>query len=99
MREIVLKKKSFFSQIILLVILSLVCVVITVSAAFLVGSYQASIFDFSNLNLANMIPVLFIGGFVSCVVIGITLLFIARSIFLRVKDYFTETNHNGGSEK
>jgi hypothetical protein len=47
-----------------------------------------------------MIPVLVFGGFVSCVVVGITVLFVARSVFYKVKDYFIETKeNNGGSEK
>ncbi len=92
-----MKNKSFFSQIMLLVILSLICVILTVGIALLVGSYNSTIFDFSNLNFSNMIPVLIFGGFVSCVVVGITVLFVARSVFLKVKDYLTD--NNGGDKK
>ena len=94
-----LKNKSFFSQIMLLVILSLVCVILTVGIALFVGSCNTTLFDFQNLNLANMIPVLILGGFISCVVVGITVLFVARSVFLKVKDYFIETNENNGGNK
>lgn len=95
-----MKKKSLFSQIMLLVILSLVCVVFTVGIAIFAGSFNTTFFDFKNLNFANAIPVLLLCAFVSCVVIGITVIFISRAIFLKVKDYFIETNNkNGGSEK
>ena len=94
-----MKNKSFFSQIILLIILSLVCVILTVGIALFVGSYNTTLFDFQNLNFANMIPVLVLGGFISCVVVGITVLFVARSVFLKVKDYFIETNENNGGSK
>ncbi len=94
-----MKNKSFFSQIILLIVLSLVCVVLTVGIALFAGSYNTTLFDFANLNFANMIPVLIIGGFVSCVVVGTTVLFVARSVFMKLKDYFTENNKNGGNER
>ena len=83
----------------LLVILSLVCVILTVGIALFVGSCNTILFDFQNLNFANMIPVLILGGFISCVVVGITVLFVARSVFLKVKDYFIETNENNGGNK
>ena len=92
-----MKNKSFFSQIILLVILSVVCVILTVGIALFVGSCNTTLFDFQNLNFANMIPVLILGGFISCVVVGITVLFVARSVFLKVKDYLS--NNNDGGEK
>ncbi len=94
-----LKNKSFFSQIMLLIILSLICVILTVGIALMVGSHNATLFSFENLNFSNMIPVLILGGFISCVVVGITVLFVARSVFLKVKDYLTENNQNGGNEK
>lgn len=95
-----MKNKSFFCQIMLLIILSLVCVVLTVGIALLAGSYSATLFNFENLNFANMIPVLVFGGFISCIVIGITVLFVARSVFMKLKNHFTENeNKNGGKEK
>ena len=83
----------------LLIILSLVCVILTVGIALFVGSCNTTLFDFQNLNFANMIPVLILGGFISCVIVGITVLFVARSVFLKVKDYFSETNENNGGNK
>ena len=83
----------------LLIILSLVCLIFTVGIALFVGSCNTTLFDFQNLNFANMIPVLILGGFISCVVVGITVLFVARSVFLKVKDYFSETNENNGGNK
>ncbi len=94
-----MKNKSVFSQIILLVILSLICVVLTVGIALFAGSYNTTIFDFSNLNFTNMIPVLIFGGFISCVVVGVTVLFVAKAVFLKVKNYLTETNENDGGNK
>lgn len=94
-----LKNKSFFSQIMLLVILSVICVVLTVGIALLVGSSNATLFDFENLNFSNMIPVLILGGFINCVVVGITVLFVARSIFYKVKNYLSEEDKNGGDKK
>ncbi len=92
-----LKKKSLFSQIMFLVILSVICVVLTVGIALFVGAYNTTLFDFENLNFSNMIPVLILGGFVSCVIVGITILFLARSVFLKVKDYLSD--NNGGNKK
>ena len=93
-----LKSKSFFSQIILLIILSVICVTLTVGIALLVGSSNTTLFDFENLNFSNMIPVLIIGGFISCVVVGITVLFVARSIFYKLKNYLLSNDKNGGEE-
>ena len=92
-----MKNRSFFSQIMLLIILSVVCVIVTVGVALFVGSYSTTLFDFENLNFANMIPVLIFGGFISCVVVGITVLFVARAVFLKVKDYLSD--NNGGDKK
>lgn len=93
-----MKNKSFFSQIMLLIILAVICVILTVGIALFAGSYNTTLFNFENLNFSNMIPVLIIGGFISCVVIGVTVLFVARSVFLKVKDYLSE-NNNGGDKK
>lgn len=95
-----LKNKSFFSQIILLIVLALVCIVLTVGVALFAGSFNTTFFDLRNLNFANMIPVLIIGGFISCVVIGITVLYVSRSVFLKVRDNFIEINKkDGGNEQ
>lgn len=85
-----MKKRSFFSQIVLLIILSVVCVLLTVTLALFAGMQDNVIFDFSKLNIGNVIPILIIGGFISCVVVGITVLFIGRSIFTKAKKYFSE---------
>ncbi len=82
-----MKDKSLFSQVILLAIVIVLCILTTVLLALLAGSVQATIFDFRNLNFGNMLPVLLIGGFLSIVVIGITILFISRNAFLKVNDY------------
>lgn len=94
----VLKKRSVFSQIILLVIAALVCVVLTVTIAWLAGSVDTTIFDFRDLNIANMVPVIIIGGFISCAVVGLLVLVVAKNVFLKLKDYFSDTN-DGGNKK
>lgn len=92
-----MKNKSVFSQIMLLVILFVVCVVLTIVVAFFAGSFKTDFFDFSNLNFSNMIPFLIIGGFISCVVVGVTIIFVSRSIFFKIKDYLSD--NNGGDKK
>ncbi len=82
-----MKKKSVFNQIILLVIVAAICIVTTVVLAFVAGNAGGNLFDFSNLNLLNMIPVFLIGMFVSGIVVGIIFLFISRSAFYEVRDY------------
>ncbi len=94
-----MKNKSIFPQIILLVVLALVCVLLTFVIALFAGSYDTTIFDFKNLNFANMIPVFIIGGFLSCVVIGVAVLFVSRTAFLKVKDYLTQINNEGEEKK
>ena len=94
-----MNKKSSFSQIILLIILSAVCILLTVGIAFLAGFSNATMFDFKNLNLANMIPVFLIGGFISCVIIGIAVLFVSKSIFSKMKEYITEKIKTEENEK
>lgn len=95
-----MKNKSIFSQIILLVVLAIVCIAITVGIAIFAGSFDTIIFDFRNLNFANVLPVLIIGGFLSCVIIGITVLLVSRTVFHKVKDHIEETNKdNGGNKK
>ena len=80
--------------------MSLICFTITIALTLFAGSYDGALFSFENLNIANMIPVLLLSGFVSCVVIGITLLFIFRAAFIKLKDYFLENkNTNGGNKK
>lgn len=94
-----MNKKSFFSQIITLIIVTLLCIILTISVALLLGSTNVNIFNFENLNLSNVIPILIIGAFVSCVVIGFTVLFISRSVFLKFKDYFNESKDKGVDKK
>ncbi len=93
-----MKNKSVFSQIILVIVLALVCILITLGIALFAGSIDSTIFDFRNLNFANMLPVLIIGLFVSCIVVGICILFVSRTVFLKLKDYFNESNDNGGNK-
>lgn len=95
-----MKNKSLFIQIVSLIILAVICLVLTIGIAVLAGALQKDLFDFRNLNFSNVIPVLIIGGFISCVIVGICVLFVARSAFIKAKDFFKETKQeNGGTEK
>ena len=90
-----MRKKSIFSQIVIMIIISVICVILTVGIALFAGSSDSSFLDFKNMNYANMIPILIAGGFISCVIVGIIVLFVARSVFFKVKDYFYEDNKGG----
>lgn len=94
-----MKKQSVFSQIIFLIILAMVCLMLTVGVTLLVGIQSETMFDWKNINLANMIPVLLACVFISCVVMGIAALFVARTAFFKVKDYVEKSNNNKGDEK
>ena len=87
-----MKNKSLFIQVISIIILAVVCLLLTVGIALLAGSLNAELFDFDDLNFSNMIPVLLAGIFISCVIVGICVLFVARTAFIKAKDYFKETN-------
>lgn len=87
-----MKKKSIFTQIIIIVAVAFFCIALTVGIALFAGSRSAVIFDFQNLNWANMLPILIFGGFISCIIIGITVIYVSHSIFLRLRDYFTEND-------
>ena len=95
-----MKNKSLFIQIVSLIILAVACLVLTIGIAVLAGALNVDLFDFRNLNFSNVIPILIIGGFISCVVVGICVLFVARSAFMKAKDFFNETKQeSGGTEK
>ena len=85
-----MKKQSIFSLIVFLIILSLLAICLVVAMALFAGTFETTLFDFSNLNFANVIPVLVFGGFICCVIIGIAVLFVVRSVFLKTKDYFND---------
>ncbi len=84
-----------FTRVILLIVLAIVCLLITVGIALMAGSVQTTVFDFSTLNLANVIPVLLIGVFISSVIVGIAVLFFGRTAFYKWKDYIDNTNNKG----
>ena len=91
--------KSLFAQIIFVIIIAVLCLLLTVGVSLLAGSLNAELFDFQNMNFSNMIPVLLICGFISCVIVGICVLFVARTALTKAKDYFQETNkENGGKQ-
>ena len=83
-----MKNKSLFSQIIFVVLLAAVCLIATVIFSLLAGTQDENILNFSDLNFSNVILVLFVGGFISCVTIGISILLVTRTAWLKTKDYF-----------
>lgn len=93
-----MKNKSIFAKIMTVIIIALICLVVTIATTLLFGSSNTDFFDFSNLNISNMLPVIIIGGFISCVVIGILVIILAKDIFIKIKDEFFEKD-NGGNEK
>ena len=98
MEVIILSNKSTFKKIIIIVITALICLTLTAVIALLFGSVNTEIFDFSNLNLSNMIPIIVLGIFISCVIVGILVLFLAKDVFEKIKDVFFK-NDNGGNNK
>ena len=97
-----MKNKSLFTKIIALMIVAVVCLLLTATIAILAGSLNTELFDFKNLNLSNMIPVFIVGGFISCVIVGICFLFVARAAFFKVNDYIKESqkyNEKGDNKK
>lgn len=99
-RVLNMKDKSLFKQILALIIIAVICVLLTVGTSLLAGSLNAELFDFRNLNFSNMLPVLIVGVFISCAVVGICVLFVLRTAFVKAKDYLKENDkENGGKEK
>lgn len=96
-----MKNKSLLFRIAAVIIVGLICILITLALTVLAGSISTEIFDFSNLNFSNMIPVFLVGIFISCAIIGICVLFVLRSTFYKAKEYLEkeEKNKNGGNEK
>ena len=87
-----MKNKSLFVQIIFLILLTVCLLFLTIAVAFLAGTFNVELIDFKSLNISNMIPVFIVGGFLSCVTIGICCLFIGRKAFMKAKDYFEEND-------
>ena len=94
-----MKNKSLFSQIIFVIILAVICLLLTLCISFLAGSLNVELFDFKNLNFSNMIPVLLISGFISCVVVVICVLFIIRTALVKTKEYLKNNNDEKGETK
>ena len=85
-----MNNKPIFTKIMIVIVIAIICLVMTLSLAFLLGSVNTNIFDFSDLNFSNMLPVILIGGFISCVVVGILVIFLAKDILVKGKDYFSK---------
>lgn len=99
-----MKNKSLLFQLVAVIIVAVLCILSTFALTILAGSINAEIFDFANLNFSNMIPVLLVGIFVSCAIIGICVLFVLRTAFNKAKDYLEKeekekNTENGGDNK
>ena len=94
-----MKNKSLLLQIVLLISLAFLGIVLTMSLALFAGSMDNSIWDFENLNIANMIPVFFFGGLITCFGVAIMLLFTSRAIFYKLKDFFENEIHKTDDNK
>lgn len=93
-----MKNKSLFSRAMIIVIVALVCLTLTITVALTLGSIGGDIFNFAKLNLSNVIPVMLIGGFVSCVIVGILVLVLAKDILIKIKDHLFKEK-DGGNRK
>lgn len=89
-----MKKKSPFTQAVIFVSLIFVGAILTLFVALLAGSIQEPLFDFKNLNLANMIPVFIFGGLFSGFAAVIALLFTSRTLWYKLKEFFNENEKN-----
>ena len=94
-----MKNKSLFSQIITVVVLIVICVFLTLFITLLAGSLNVDLFDFRHLNYSNVIPVLIICIFLSCVAITVSILFLSRTAILKAKEFLNENNENNGGTK
>lgn len=94
-----MKNKSTFSQLLTIVIVALIGFLLTLLIAFWVGSSDAQIFDLRDLNWANVVPVILIGGFITCVTVGIVVLIVSKNVFLKIRDYFLEDKSDGGKKE
>ena len=90
-----MSKKPIFTKIMIVIVVAIICLVLTAMTTLLVGSINADIFDFSKLNFSNMLPIIIIGGFISCVIVGILIIILAKDIIVKTKDYLFEKNDGG----
>lgn len=89
-----MKKNSIFGSILLLIIISFLCIIVTVSIALLAGAADTELFNFQNLNFSNMLPILIVGCILSCFIIGIAVLIVGKNVFFALKDYFSKSKTN-----
>ena len=82
-----MKNKSLFIRIIAVIIIAMICLTLTVIMALIAGALDTELFDFKNLNYSNLIPVLLIGGFISCFTVGLCILFVARTAILKAAEH------------
>ena len=93
-----MNKNPIFTKVLITIFVAIACLVVTLLVAFMFGSVNADLFDFSNLNFSNVLPVIIVGGFISCIIVGILVIFLAKDIFIKLKNY-VETEKNGGKKK
>ena len=83
-------KKSVFTQMMILLLVALIGFTLTILLALFAGSIDETMFDWKNLNLSNMIPVLIAGGILTCISVIITVMIVSRSVFSQVHNFLFE---------
>ncbi len=73
-----MKKKSIFYLLLAMLAVGVIGLIVTVIAALVLGSMQASVIDFSNMNFINMGMVMYIGIMCICFIFIVLLLIIAK---------------------
>lgn len=87
-----LKKENLWTKMILLVLIIFLCLFLTLALAFLAGSIEKPLFDLRNLNIGNMIPVLILGGLMSCMVLSICFLLFSKSFSVKIKELWEQNS-------
>ena len=87
-----MKKENLWTKMIILVLVVFFCLFMTLALAFLAGSIEESLFDFKNLNFGNMIPVLIIGGLMSCMILSICFLLFSKSFSHKIREFLSKDN-------
>lgn len=94
-----MKNWSVFARIMFIIAIALFCLVLTVAVALLLGKVEFNIFDISELNLLNVLPAILIGGFVSCIVVGVLVIVLSKDIFIKVKKFLFESKEDKGEKR
>ncbi len=89
-----MKKENLWTKMIVLVLVIFFCLFMTLALAFLAGSVEEPLFDFGNLNFSNMIPVLIIGGLMSCMILSVCFLLFSKSFSGKIREFLAKDSDN-----